>query len=105
MLIYNTTFYIEKEAVAEGLEYLKKQYIPAATAGGLVTEPRMSRVLASAAPGEGESISVQFRVADTDILNRWMAQYGQPLQRSLAERFGEKMVGFSTVLEEIDWRK
>lgn len=105
MLIYNTTFYIEKEAVTEGADYLKKHYIPAATAGGWVTEPRMSRVLGTPAPGDGESISVQFRVADTDTLNRWLAQCGQPLHRSLAERFGEKMVGFSTVLEEIDWRE
>ncbi|MCC8170470.1 MAG: DUF4286 family protein [Parabacteroides sp.] len=105
MLIYNTTFYIEKGVVSEGVDYLKKHYIPAATAGGWATEPWMSRVLAASAPGDGESISVQFRIADADTLDRWIAQCGQLLQRSLAERFGEKMVGFSTVLEEIDWRE
>lgn len=102
MIIYNTTFHIDKESLSDGLEFLKKTYIPRAIAGGLLTDPRLSRVLAHEA--EGESYALQFRVNDTGRLNRWLEQTGRALQNELVSRFGEKITGFSTLLEEMDWQ-
>lgn len=106
MIIYNTTFYIDKESLASGLEFLKKTYIPGATASGLLTDPRLNRVLGREAESEteGESYALQFRVKDTAELNRWLEQAGSALQHELVSRFGDKITGFSTLLEEIDWQ-
>lgn len=105
MIIYNTTFHIEKEVVAECVEFLKKTYIPHATAGGFLMNPRMSRVLDSMGNTEGESYSIQFHVKNTDTLNYWLEHEGRTLHRDLLSRFGQKIAGFSTLLEEIDWEK
>lgn len=105
MIIYNTTFHIEKEVLAECVEFLKKNYIPQAASGGFLMEPRMSKVLDSAADTAGESYSIQFRVKNTDTLNYWMEHEGRALHRDLLSRFGQKIAGFSTLLEEIDWEK
>lgn len=102
MIIYNTTFHIEKEILSECTDFLKKVYIPVAAASGVLTQPRMSRVL-SGANEEGESICIQFRVKNTGMLNFWLEREGSLLQEKMMSRFKEKAVGFSTLLEEIDW--
>jgi len=38
-------------------------------------------------------------------LNFWLQNEGNNLHRALVARFGHKIAGFSTLLEEIDWEK
>ncbi|WP_106829543.1 DUF4286 family protein [Parabacteroides pacaensis] len=104
MIIYNTTFHIEKEVLAECVDFLKKTYIPQAIASGFLMNPKMYRVVSSEDEG-GESFSIQFSVKNTETLDYWMGKEGKACHRSLLERFGEKIIGFSTLLEEVDWKR
>ena len=45
MIVYNTTFHIEKDILDESLVYLKKQYIPKAVESGFLQRPCLRRVL------------------------------------------------------------
>lgn len=101
MIVYNTTFHIHKEILAECLAFLKSQYIPRAAASGLLHEPFLRRILNSENE-EGESYSVQFHTQDMASLNQWLRQEGGALQQELIGRYKEKIVGFSTLLEEIE---
>lgn len=101
MIIYNTTFHIQKEIVAECLEYLKNTYIPNAIEGKLLSEPCLRRILHSE-DEEGENYSVQFNTKDMNTLNKWIQSEGAALQQELVKRYKEKIVGFSTLLEDID---
>lgn len=101
MIIYNTTFCIERDVLGECIEYLKGCYIPRAASGGHLMSPRLHRILGSGGDGEAASYSVQFRVEDQETLARWLEKEGQALQQELVARFGAKVVGFSTLLEEI----
>ncbi|GHV48780.1 hypothetical protein FACS1894181_05530 [Bacteroidia bacterium] len=49
-----------------------------------------------------ESYAVQFHSADMDTLTDWMEREGEAIHRALSEKFGNKMLGFSTLLEEIE---
>ena len=100
MIVYNTTFHIHKEILAECLAFLKSHYIPQAAASGLLHDPYLRRILNSE-NAEGESYSVQFYTQDTASLNQWLQQDGRALQQELIDRYQEKIVGFSTLLEEI----
>ncbi|MCF2604753.1 DUF4286 family protein [Parabacteroides distasonis] len=100
MIVYNTTFHIHKEILAECLAFLKSRYIPQAAASGLLHDPYLRRILNSENE-EGESYSVQFHTQDTTSLNQWLQQEGRALQQELVDRYQEKIVGFSTLLEEI----
>jgi len=104
MIIYNTTFHIENEVLEECLQYLKKSFIPKAAASGFLRSPYLRRVLQTQAD-EGSSFSVQFHVKNVDTLNYWLEQEGHLLHKELVARFGSKVAGFSTLLEEIDWEK
>ena len=44
---------------------------------------------------------MQFHTQDTTSLNQWLQQEGRALQQELVDRYQEKIVGFSTLLEEI----
>ena len=100
MIVYNTTFHIHKEILAECLAFPKSHYIPQAAASGLLHNPYLRRILNSENE-EGESYSVQFHTQDTASLNQWLQQDGRALQQELIDRYQEKIVGFSTLLEEI----
>lgn len=101
MIIYNTTFHIDQESLKEALQYLKEEYIPKATASGFLHTPGLLRVMHMAEDG-GCSYSVQFRVKNVDTLNFWLQNEGMLLHKGLVSRFGERVAGFSTLLEEID---
>ena len=45
MIVYNTTFHIEKDILDESLDYLKKQYIPKAVESGFLQRPCLRRVM------------------------------------------------------------
>jgi Domain of unknown function (DUF4286) len=104
MIVYNTTFHIERDILDESLEYLKKSYIPKAMSSGFLHQPCLRRVMHTE-PGEGSSFSVQFHVKNMDTLNFWLQSEGNTLHQDLVKRFGHKIAGFSTLLEEIDWEK
>lgn len=101
MIIYNTTFHIAADTVVKGIEFLKNEYIPAAVSSGSLSNPRLSKVLI-ADTEEGESYSLQFHVKNTETLNSWIETEGRMLHHALGMRFGTKVAGFSTLLEEID---
>lgn len=101
MIIYNTTFHVEHEILEECLQYLKKLYIPKAAESGFLHNPCLWKVLYTRQE-EGTSFSVQFHVKNMDTLNYWIEKEGSSLHKDLSERFGNKVVGFSTLLEEID---
>ena len=101
MIIYNTTFHIAFGILEEGVEFLKNEYIPSAIKNGILTHPRLCKII-HAGTDEGESFSVQFQVENIDALNRWMEKEGNMLHHALSTRFKEKIVGFSTLLEEIE---
>lgn len=103
MIVYNTTFHIDSGILEEGLTFLKEVYLPRATESGFLHNPLLRRVL-NTAEDDGVSFSVQFHVKNADTLNFWLESYGNALHKELVDRFGRKMAGFTTLLEEIEWR-
>lgn len=101
MIVYNTTFHIEKEIEEVCLAYLKEKYIPEASASGFLHTPRLMRVM-NTAEEEGVSYSLQFHVKNIETLSYWLEREGREMQQLLANRFGQKLVGFATLLEEME---
>ncbi|MDL2278308.1 DUF4286 family protein [Parabacteroides sp. OttesenSCG-928-G07] len=104
MIVYNTTFQIDRDILDDCLTYIKEEYLPAAIASGSLSKPVLRRIL-HAHNEEGESYAVQFHVANTDVLNQWLSSEGNRIVQALVDHFGDKIVGFTTLLEEIEWEK
>lgn len=101
MIIYNTTFNIENEVLEECVDYLKKQFIPRAASSGFLRTPYLRRILQDQTE-DASSYSVQFHVKNVETLEYWLQSEGRALQQELVMKFGPKIVGFSTLLEDID---
>lgn len=101
MIIFNTTFHAEDDVLDDYITFMKEVYIPRAAGSGFLHEPRFARIH-SQHEESGSSYSLQFMVKNVDTLNHWFAMEGQTLQEEMTARFGNKALGFVTLLEEIE---
>ncbi len=99
MIIFNTTYCLDHSVCNSGLVWLRENYIPKALESGEVHTPRMLKILTD--ESEGVNYSLQFRVESIEILEVWYRSTGDLLHHEMLKLFGEKMVGFSTLLEEV----
>lgn len=102
MIIFNTTFHIEKEVVDSFLDWLKEVYIPEALEGQYIHSPQLCKVLSQQEGEEGYSYSLQFKVQDTAILHKWFMATGNKLDNQAIGLFGHKVTKFSTLLEIVE---
>ncbi len=101
MIVYNTTFHAHNDAVEQFLQWLREEYVPKAVGDGRLTEPRLTLVL-NAEESDGKNYSLQFRATDMDTLRNWYEEVGDDLVEVMTTKFGQKVAGFSTLLEEVD---
>lgn len=101
MIIFNTTFHVEDDVCDEYIRFMKEYYIVKAADSGFLHEPRLARIHAQHEES-GSSYSMQFKVKNVDTLNHWYSTDGEALQKEITARFGNKALGFVTILEEID---
>lgn len=101
MIIFNTTFHADDDVNTAFLQFIKESYIPIAGSSGFLLNPRLSLIHRQHEEG-GVSYSLQFYVKNTDTLNHWFSIEGNNLQEQLTKRFGNKVMGFVTILEEIE---
>lgn len=101
MLIFNTTFHTEDDVREVYLDFMKQVYIPQAAESGFLFDPCFARIPLQHEQS-GSSYSLQFKVKNSDTLNYWMSNQGALLQQTLNQKFGNKVVGFITVMEKIE---
>ncbi|MDR1883151.1 MAG: DUF4286 family protein [Prevotella sp.] len=101
MIIFNTTFHVEDSVCNDYINYMKDIYIPEAVVDGSLSKPRFARIQAQHEES-GNSYSLQFQVENAGALDRWFKTQGPALQKEIAARFGNKVLGFVTLLEEIE---
>ncbi len=101
MLIYNTTYQTENDEARNFVVWMHEVYIPGAEAGGLLANPRFTRIL-SHKEESSECFSLQWEVADSRTLHQWHTHHGIALQEEMKRIFKDKVVGFSTLMEVIE---
>ncbi len=101
MIIFNTTYHVDQEVHDEYIKYIREVFIPNALASGFLYEARLVRIVAQHNE-PGTNYSLQFRVKNNDTLDLWLSMAGNQLNKDLVARFGNKVAGFVTLLEEVD---
>lgn len=101
MLIYNTSFHVDGEAlIGPFLTYMRDYYLPAATARGYLRNPRLMRLLTDV----GEGLFGYALMCECDSaadLKRWKQEIEDVLLSSFRDRFGERILTFSTTMTVI----
>lgn len=101
MLVYNTTYNIEEEVLSNFLIWLHEVYVPEIEKNGILTNHRLLRVL-SHRDETTECFSMQWDVESSALLHRWHTEIGGRLNNELVKMFGDKVVGFPTLLEVME---
>lgn len=101
MLVFNTTYTMPNEDARNFVIWVHQVYTPKATESGMLTHPRLLRVL-SHKDEETECFSVQFDVENSTVLHSWYTQCGHQLNEEMMKLFDKRVIGFSTILEIID---
>ncbi len=101
MLVFNTTYTVTNEDARNFVIWVHQVYMPRALEQGKMSKPKLLRVL-SHKDEATECFSVQFNVESTADLHTWYTQSGSKLNEELVKMFGDRVVGFSTILEEIE---
>lgn len=101
MLIFNTTFHVDEESIDDFFTFIKNVYIPRSCESGVLDRPRFA-VIRSQHAEKGSNYSLQFHVENLEKLNQWLVKDGEILQQEIVDRFGQTVMGFVTLLEEIE---
>lgn len=104
MIVFNTTFHVGEAHCQEFLAWLREEYVPRATAHGVLTHPRLHRIMGhrGADADGGVSYALQLEVASLGQLQRWNLDVGKDLMARMASRFGSRVVAFSTMMEKLE---
>ena len=101
MLIVNTTYHVSETIEEEWKEWVCKEYVPLVIAPDILVRPRFHRLLVENEPGS-QSYALQFEVKDLNTLESWFQNHAEKMKRTQSEKFQEKVLGFTTVMEVID---
>lgn len=101
MLIYNTTYQVNKGDAPSFIIWIHNVYLPKVEESGMLNRPRLCRIL-SHHEEDSECYSLQFEVENSTVLHQWYQQTGVALNEELVRLFEDKAVGFSTLMEVID---
>ncbi|MDO5570528.1 MAG: DUF4286 family protein [Bacteroidales bacterium] len=100
MIIFNTTFSVDNASIEEFIDFVKQIYVVKAIETGELTRPRLVKILTENA--ESSSIALQFEVKEPEHLDNWYDSTGDSLNEILVNQFGDKVLGFSTIMEEVE---
>ena len=103
MIIYNTTFHIEESIQQDFIEHILQHVIPQATKSGLLASPRFSRIFGEHEE-KGFSYALEFTTESISTLEQWNKAESAAVIAPLIEKFKDKVVGFSTVMQTISLR-
>lgn len=98
MLIYNTTYHVEEGQEKYFLVWMQEHYLPEVEKQGTLKAPRMTRILSHIEEGSS-CFSVQFEVENSAMLHKWHSEQGVGLNEELLKMFGQKVIGFPTLME------
>lgn len=100
MLILNTTYSLQEGDEKSFLAFLNDFVIPKATEDGKMTKGRILRVLSR--QEEGPSYCLQLYMPCPGDLHAWYLKTGTLLDRELRKVFHERVIGFQTLMEEVE---
>ena len=101
MIVYNTTYTMPESDARNFVIWAMQSMVPRVEEDGLLRHPRLLRIL-SHRDQETECFSLQFETESTATLHKWYTRQGAALHQELVKMFEERIVGFSTIMEEVD---
>jgi hypothetical protein len=101
MILYNVTVNVNDELHDEWLEWMLNEHIPAVLATGMFQSYKMYKLVSRFPEETGTTYSIQYFLQRMGDYEMYRTLYSHSLQQQTIEKFGEKVMAFRTLLEEI----
>lgn len=96
MIIVNTTFYVEASLEKEFVSWVKNTYIP----GSALTRPSVAKILGVVEEGM-TAFAVRMYAPTIAAAEAWDNGQGALLRGMLAGKYGQRILHFTTMMENI----
>lgn len=100
MIIYNTTYTVAAGDAKNFIIWVNEAYIPKAIENGMLKKARLLQILSHKDP-DTECFSLQFETESVGTLQKWYGENGRALVDEMLKLFGDKVVGFSTIMNDV----
>jgi hypothetical protein len=100
MIIYNVTCSVDREIAEDWVTWMKDKHIPELLKTGLFYEYRILKVLSHDDPATF-SFAVQYHAKNIEDVDIYLLKHAPRLRADVSNRYGEKVVAFRTLLEEV----
>lgn len=100
MFIYNITTKVDHSVLNKWLQWQNKIHIPEVMATGFFTEHRFYKLL-DHDDNEGSIYVTQFLVSFKEDYQQYLYHSAPQLQQKALEEWGDKIVSFSTLLQNV----
>ncbi|WP_109833216.1 DUF4286 family protein [Reichenbachiella versicolor] len=99
MVLYNVTVNVDKTVEKDWLAWMQKEHIPEVMAAKLFESYKIFRLLVN--EDQGNTYAIQYFAKNVNKVLSFQANYGEALQVKVYRRYGDKVVDFRTMLEQI----
>ncbi len=100
MIIFNTTFHVHESVVDSFKEWVRNVYFQHALQIAGLSSPVFARILIEVQEGY-ESFAVQLSASTEDVAVEWHDGEAAALRGLLNEKYGEKILFFTTYMESL----
>ena len=100
MIIYNVTCNVETSVSKDWQRWMKEIHIPEVMKCGVFISANMNKVLST--NDKGDTFAIQYSCRSMQELHKYQVKFSSELQKKHTDRYGEKVVAFRTLLEELD---
>lgn len=100
-MIFNTTFCMTEKQEHDFLHWMRKHHIPKSLKLDFVHTPQFTKIVSQEL--EGVNYSLQLKTENIETLQMWYEEVGDQLLADLSKHFGEDVLTFSTLLEEVSF--
>ncbi len=101
MVIYNVTLNVENAILEQWLPWMRKEHIPKVMATGFFYEYHFLKLISGEQSEDTSTYAVQYKCQDVKQLARYLEDYAHVLQQEHRKAFGERVLAFRTMLEEV----
>ena len=101
MILYCVTCLVDDSIHDEWLDWMKNAHLPEVMATGKFISYKIYQIDPHQDKDSGTSYSIQYRLETRELLQDYSVNYGPALKAKTTAKFGEKVMAFRTVLEEV----
>ena len=101
MIVYNVTTKVSHAIKSDWLLWMQQEYIPEVVATGCFTHAVIMH-LVELDETDGPTYAIQYHAESRADYNRYIQTFSQEMRRKVAEKWGDQLVAFRTVMHIVN---